>query len=123
MRYLALALALVACTSPAPVAPAQPAPTPALIVHRDTKPAASPTNLICEAFKSVNPQALCAPHHTDVGDLHIHTATITLGGQQLACRTDLSMLGVLCGDPIVIRQQPPPQTVDKPAPKKKAKKR
>ena len=125
MRYLVLALVLVACTRPAPVAPQQPAPAP--VVDRDVKPEnvspAPPTNLVCEAFKGVNPQALCAPHHTDVGELHIHTATITLQGQQLACRQDTTMLGVLCSDPIVIKQQPPPPTVDKAPTKKKGAKK
>lgn len=125
MRYLALALVLVACTRPAPVAPQQPylvSTEPVAVESPAPAATPEPTNLVCEAFKPVNPQALCAPHHTDVGDLHIHTATITLQGQQLACRQDTTMLGVLCSDPIVIKQQPPPPVEDKrPDAKKKTK--
>lgn len=122
MRYLVLALVLVACTRPAPVAPQQPYLVSTEPVAEKPEPAKpEPTNLVCEAFRGVNEKALCAPHHTDVGELHIHTATITLQGQQLACRQDTTMLGVLCSDPIVIKQQPPPPTVDKAPTKKKTK--
>ena len=112
MIRIVIALALVGCVQrPAPVAPAQPAPEAPKPVAVTPAPA-PPVNAVCEAFKGVNGSAGCTPHHTDVGELHIHTATVTLGEQRFACRTDLSMLGVLCGDTIVVKQQPPPPTVD-----------
>jgi hypothetical protein len=111
MIRIAIALALVGCAKAVP-APVAPKPAPVVVVEA-TKPKPAPTpNAVCEAFKGVNGAAACAPGHTDIGDLHIHTATVTLGQQQFACRTDFSMLGVLCGDPIVIKQQPPPPTQD-----------
>jgi len=110
---IALVLSFAACVAkPAPIAP-KPVVAPAAVVAAAPEPPAPQVNLVCEAFKGVNDKATCAPTFTDVGELHVYMATVTLGGQQLACRTDLSMLGVLCTDPIVIKQQPPPPTEDK----------
>lgn len=124
IRIVIIALVLASCRPITRVEPPKPVAQPAPATVAAPAPPA-PVNAVCEAFKGVNGTAKCEPQHTDVGELHIHTATVTLGqGQQFACRTDLSMLGVLCGETIVIKQAPPPPTQDakppskKPAPKK-----
>lgn len=120
MYRLVLIALVTACTTTRVVEkPVAPPVADATAVPLTGHPPAviTPANAVCEAFKGVNGTAQCTPGHTDVGELHIHTATVTLGQQQFACRTDLSMLGVLCGDPIVIKQQPPAPVEDKkPAP-------
>lgn len=120
IRIVLIASLATACSSPSKADTPKPEVTKADPKAADGKPAESPPtpNAVCEEFKGVNGTAKCEPHHTDVGELHIHTATVTLGQQRFACRTDLSMLGVLCGDPIVVKQQPPPPTQDAPAAKK-----
>jgi hypothetical protein len=133
-RILALAiLAAAACThaQQAPlVAPYAPVTVEPVAQTATAAPAPQPTqpeNLVCRAFHSVNEKATCVPYLTDKGEHHTHSAMVTLGQQQFHCSYSDQLTGVLCADPIVIRQQPVAQAEDasaakQPAAKSKAKK-
>jgi hypothetical protein len=110
-RIVIIAIVLVACgnitRTPPPVAPA-PAP---IAPAAAPKPAPPPVNLVCKKFEKIDAKATCEPELTDEGQAHIHTATVTTGGQMLSCRQDTSLLGMMCGNPIT-DVRPVPKTED-----------
>jgi hypothetical protein len=88
---LLLVVAIAACGQ------AQSAPTPA------APPA--PRNFVCERVAIKNPTAKCEPEFTDVGELHAHTARVTLGSDTVTCGVNSGQLSVVCGDLFVAVQR------------------
>ena len=83
-------------------------------------------NFVCERLALENSKAPCEPELTDAGELHTHTARITLDGQVIVCALNSSQVSAVCGPMFTAPQAPPPvakYTAPKPpAPKAPAKK-
>src|SRR5687767_4071234 len=77
-----LALSLFAACSSANAD--KPAPTP-------------PRNLVCERVALLNAKADCKPEFTDEGDMHVHTARVTVEKTTLVCGLSVGQLAMACG--------------------------
>lgn len=81
----------------------------------------SPRNFICERLAAENPKAGCEPEYTDVGDLHEHTARITVNGGQMVCAVNTQQPVAVCGPQFFVPKQEQAPQADQPKtePKKK----
>jgi hypothetical protein len=78
-----------------------------------------PRNLVCERLALENSKAPCVPEMSDAGELHTHTARITIDGQVIVCALNSSQVSAVCGPMFAAVQQAQPQPAK--APKAKAK--
>jgi hypothetical protein len=126
LRLLALVFLVSACSADAaPPAPVADAPK-AVTVAGVALPMAPPRNLVCERLALENSKAPCVPELTDAGELHTHTARITIDGQVIVCALNSSQVSAVCGPMFAaVRQEAEfagPVRTKKPAPKAGAKK-
>lgn len=58
-----------------------------------------PRNLVCERVALMNPDATCIPEMTGEGELHTHSARVTVGGVTHACAINATApLGFECAE-------------------------
>jgi hypothetical protein len=86
MRLALLALALSACVA-------------------SSKADGPMRNLVCERFAILNPDAKCIPEMSDVGEVHVHTARVTIDKDTMSCGLNAGQLAMVCG-PLAVAPQP-----------------
>ena len=127
MTRLALILVFAACSSkqpPVPVPVHSESPCPAAAGSAVSPVLAQPVssevrNFVCERLHAENEKAPCEPEYTDVGELHTHTARITIQGQTVACAINAQQVSVVCGPLFYVA--PPSKPADDAALKPEAK--
>lgn len=84
------------------------------------EPAKPPRNLVCERVAVKTPKAECVPEYTDAGELHAHTARVTIGESTSVCGINVGQLLVVCDNGLffVPKEAETPAEAPKTAPSK-----